>query len=106
MTPTLRVLILGAAATTIAATTPSPACAQSATTAPSPAAAADYHVTKTIPLGSPDRWDYVVFDSTSGRVFVAHGDQVDVVDGTSGDITGHIKGLTGGTHGIAVVKDS
>jgi YVTN family beta-propeller protein len=83
-------------------------CATVATAAAAvaPAVAADYRVTKTVSLGAPDRWDYVVFDSASGRVFVAHGDEVTVVDGTSGEITGHIKGLTGGTHGIAVVADN
>jgi DNA-binding beta-propeller fold protein YncE len=67
---------------------------------------ADYRITRTVPLGGPDRWDYVVFDAESGRVFVAHGDELTVVNGESGEIAGRIKGLPGGTHGIAVVKDS
>jgi YVTN family beta-propeller protein len=68
--------------------------------------AAGYTVVKKVPLGAPDRWDYVVFDSGSGRVFVAHGDEVTVVDGTSADIVGHVKSVPGGTHGIAVVTAS
>lgn len=67
--------------------------------APSPT----YHVTRTVALGAPDRWDYVMFDPASKRVYVAHGDEVTVVDGRKGDIVGHIKGLVGGTHGIAIV---
>ena len=67
--------------------------------------APDYRTVKTVALGAPDRWDYVVFDPGSGRVFVAHGDEVTVVEGDSGEIAGHVKGL-GGTHGIALVKDS
>lgn len=67
--------------------------------APSPT----YHVTRSVSLGVPDRWDYVVFDPVSKRVYVAHGDEVTVVDGRKGDIVGHIKGLPGGTHGIAIV---
>jgi YVTN family beta-propeller protein len=63
-------------------------------------------VVKKVPLGAPDRWDYVVFDSGSDRVFVAHGDEVTVVDGTSGEIVGHVKSFPGGTHGIAVVTAS
>ncbi|HWW79750.1 MAG TPA: YncE family protein [Steroidobacteraceae bacterium] len=63
----------------------------------------EYHVTRTVALGAPDRWDYVVFDPASGRVYVAHGDEVTVVDGKSGDIAGHVKGLPGGTHGVALV---
>jgi YVTN family beta-propeller protein len=68
--------------------------------------APDYRVVKSVALGGPDRWDYVVFDAGSGRVFVAHGDEITVVDGESGEIAGHIKGLSGTTHGIALVKDS
>jgi len=62
-----------------------------------------YHVTRTVALGAPDRWDYVVFDAASKRVYVAHGDQVAVVDGSTGDILGKVAGLPGGTHGIALV---
>jgi len=77
--------------------TPLPSAAQSAP---------EYRVTQTVALGAPDRWDYVVYDADSGRVFVAHGNELAVVDGTTGAIAGHVKGLPGGTHGIAVVKDS
>ncbi len=68
-----------------------------------PAVAAQplYHLTKTVSLGAPDRWDYVVFDSASGRVYVAHGDRVTVVDGTTGRLIGNVEGMPGGTHGIA-----
>jgi DNA-binding beta-propeller fold protein YncE len=62
-----------------------------------------YQITKTVSLGAPDRWDYVVFDAPSHRVYVAHGDRVTVVDGLDGSIIGQIEGFPGGTHGIAVV---
>lgn len=65
--------------------------------------AVDYHVTRSVVLGSPDRWDYVIFDPASGRVYVAHGDEITVVDGKGGAIVGHVKGLPGGTHGVAIV---
>jgi DNA-binding beta-propeller fold protein YncE len=65
-----------------------------------------YHVVKTVSLGAPDRWDYVVYDAASGRVFVAHGDEVTVVDGDTGSVTGHVKGIPGGTHGVALVTAS
>jgi len=61
-----------------------------------------YHLTKTVPLGAPDRWDYVVFDAASHRVFVAHGDRVSVVDGRDGKMLGEVAGIPGGTHGTAV----
>jgi DNA-binding beta-propeller fold protein YncE len=62
-----------------------------------------YTVTKTVALGAPDRWDFVVFDAASHKVFVAHGDRVTVVDGRTGRIIGNVEGLPGGTHGIAIV---
>ena len=69
---------------------------QAAGTAPA------YHVVKTVALGAPDRWDYVVFDAPSGRVYVSHGDKLVVVDGKSGAILGQVEGMPGGTHGIGI----
>ena len=63
----------------------------------------EYRISNTIPLGAPDRWDYVTFDPGSHRVYVAHGDRVTVVDGRDGKLLGEITGFPGGTHGIAVV---
>jgi DNA-binding beta-propeller fold protein YncE len=62
-----------------------------------------YEVTRSVPLGAPDRWDYVVFDGSSHRVYVAHGDRVTVVDGRDGSVVGQVEGYPGGTHGIAIV---
>jgi YVTN family beta-propeller protein len=71
-----------------------------------PAAAAppapNYTVTRAVPLGQPNRWDYVVFDPASHRVYVSHGDQVTVVDGRTGAILGKVEGMAGGTHGIGI----
>jgi YVTN family beta-propeller protein len=64
--------------------------------------APEYHLAKTVHLGAPDRWDYVVFDAPSHRVYVAHGDRVTVVDGHDGKIIGDVTGMPGGTHGTAV----
>lgn len=63
-----------------------------------------YEVVKTVPLGAPDRWDYLVFDPASRRVYVAHGDRVTVVNGRTGAIVGEVRGFPGGTHGIAIVR--
>jgi YVTN family beta-propeller protein len=95
MKTALQVLGYGLATLTMGMTLP---C--SAQTTP------EYRTVKTVALGAPDRWDYVVFDAASGRVFVAHGDELTVVDGSSGEIAGHVKGFPGITHGIALVKDS
>lgn len=67
------------------------------------AQAPSYHVTKSVPLGGPERWDYTVYDKTTGRVFVAHGDKVAVVDAESGKLLGNVEGIPGGTHGIVIV---
>lgn len=65
-------------------------------------AAAPYTLTKAVALGTPDRWDYAVFDPISRRVFVSHGSEVSVVDGDSGAVLGTIGGFSGGTHGIGI----
>src|SRR5450631_3103425 len=62
-----------------------------------------YTVTKTVALGSPDRWDYLVYDGPSHRLYVSHGDRVTVVDGRAGTVLGNIEGMPGGTHGIGIV---
>ncbi len=61
-----------------------------------------YKMASSIPLGGPDRWDYVVFDASSGRVFVAHGDEVTIVDPKADTVIGQIKSIPGGTHGVAI----
>ncbi|MFI4963779.1 MAG: YncE family protein [Caulobacterales bacterium] len=65
-------------------------------------AAPAYKVTRSVALGAPDRWDYVVFDPASRRVYVAHGDTVSVVDGRDGRMIGKVEGIAGGTHGIGI----
>jgi DNA-binding beta-propeller fold protein YncE len=65
-----------------------------------------YAISKTIPLGPPDRWDYLTFDAPSERLYISHGDRVTVVDGKSGTILGVVEGFPGGTHGIAIAADA
>jgi len=65
--------------------------------------APEYRLTKTVNLGTPERWDYVVYDRDSHRVYVAHGDHVSVIDGHSGAVLGEIGPFPGGTHGTATV---
>jgi YVTN family beta-propeller protein len=65
-------------------------------------ATVDYHLSRTVSLGAPDRWDYLVYDAPSHRVYVSHGDRITVVDGRTGSIVGQVEGLPGGTHGIAI----
>ena len=88
-----RAAVLALAGAGLAAMGAAPARAE-----PAPA----YHLVRSVPLGAPDRWDYVVFDAPSHRVYVAHGDRVSVIDGRDGGLVGQVEGAPGGTHGIGL----
>src|SRR6202521_1607219 len=60
-----------------------------------------YSITKSIPMGAPDRWDYLVYESTSHRVYVAHGTEIAVFNGQSGESLGRVS--VPGANGVAVV---
>jgi YVTN family beta-propeller protein len=60
-----------------------------------------YRITKSIPLGQPERWDYLTFEPASNRVFVAHGDRIDVIDVSSEKVVGQV--LVDGANGAAIV---
>ena len=62
-----------------------------------------YTLSKSIPIGAPDRWDLLTADHESHRVYIAHGDRVTVVDTASGTVAGTVEGFAGGTHGVVVV---
>ncbi len=64
-------------------------------------APAGYKVVKEVPLGSPERWDYVVYDAPSHRVYVAHSDRISVVDAKDGKLVGALTGVSG-THGVGI----
>jgi YVTN family beta-propeller protein len=64
--------------------------------------ATTYRLTKAIPLGPGERWDFVVFDPTGMRVYVAHGDHVTVVDEAKAKVIGQVGTFSGGTHGVAI----
>jgi YVTN family beta-propeller protein len=66
------------------------------------AAAPSYKISKSVALGSPDGWDYVTFEPTQHRVYVAHANEITVVDSRSGDIVGRVQGVTG-VNGVAVI---
>ena len=65
-------------------------------------AAPQYGLVESVELGAPDRWDYVVYNRETGRVYVAHSDRVAVVDAEIGSLIGNVTGIPGGTHGIAI----
>jgi DNA-binding beta-propeller fold protein YncE len=65
-------------------------------------AAPAYVLTKSTALGAPDRWDYVVFDAPTDRVYIAHSDRLAVLDARSGALVGEVLGIEGGTHGVGI----
>jgi hypothetical protein len=64
-----------------------------------------YRTVQTVKLGEPERWDYVVVDPRTHRVYIAHGTKLTVVDGTRGTVVGEVTGFPGGTHGTAVASE-
>jgi YVTN family beta-propeller protein len=64
-------------------------------------APAGYKVVKEVPLGAPERWDYVVYDAPSQRVYVAHSDRISVVDAKEGKLIGEVTGVAN-THGVGI----
>src|ERR1700730_10719312 len=61
-----------------------------------------FNVTKKYPVPGDGGFDYIVFDTSSNRLYVSHGTQVDVLDADSGKVLGKVDN-TPGVHGIAVV---
>jgi YVTN family beta-propeller protein len=65
---------------------------------------AQYRVLDKWKLADAGWWDYLLVDSPAHRLYITRGDHVDVVDTTSGQLTGTLSGLHG-THGIALNPD-
>lgn len=62
-----------------------------------------YHVAKTIVVGGDGGWDFVNFDPSSNRLYIARSTRVMVVDVESGKLAGELPG-TNGVHGVALVS--
>ena len=60
------------------------------------------HVADTFHIQSAGGWDYLLADTSSNRLYVSHGTQVNVLDKNNGDSLGIIPN-TNGVHGIALV---
>ncbi|MBS0365932.1 MAG: hypothetical protein JSR67_08940 [Proteobacteria bacterium] len=79
-----------------------------ATTAPATAApgkgatAATAVISKRVPLGAPDKWDYLVYEPGSRRVYVSHGNEIAIVDPQESRVVGRVAGIAG-SHGVVVV---
>jgi len=64
----------------------------------------EYKVLKTIPLEGDMGWDYLLADDATQRLYVSHGNMVQVLDLKSEKLVGSIPG-TLGVHGIAIAKE-
>jgi hypothetical protein len=78
-------------------------CALAMSTA-QPAGTPSYKITKSVPLGAPDGWDYLYFEPQSHRLYVAHSSEITVVDGYSGDIVGRVQGISG-VNGVTAIPE-
>jgi DNA-binding beta-propeller fold protein YncE len=68
------------------------------------AGAATYHLTSSISIPGKGGWDYLIADSANRRLYVSHGNVVEVVDLDSEKLVGQIPN-TNGVHGIAIADD-
>lgn len=63
-----------------------------------------YRVLDKWKVGGTGGWDYLLADGDAHRLYLTHGDRVEVVDTESGKAVGAITGLKG-THGVALDPD-
>jgi DNA-binding beta-propeller fold protein YncE len=68
------------------------------------ASAADYQITKKIPIPGKGSWDYLTVDENARRLYVSHGTQVEVLDIDQDKLVGSIPN-TPGVHGIAIAPE-
>jgi hypothetical protein len=81
--------------------TVAPVAAQTSPQSPAQTSTSGYHVSRRIPVAGEGGWDYVTFDTSRSRIFIARSTRVQVVDANSGQLVGEIPN-TGGVHGVAL----
>jgi len=64
---------------------------------------AKYKVVNRYPIGGVGGFDYISIDSSTRRLYVSHGTQVEVLDADTGKIIGTIAD-TPGVHGVAIAS--
>jgi len=64
----------------------------------------EYKISNRIHLDGDAGWDYLSVDDAANRLFISHGNMVQVLDLNSGTLSGTIKD-TKGVHGIAIAPD-
>jgi DNA-binding beta-propeller fold protein YncE len=68
------------------------------------AAPTGYTLLKTVPVPGDGGWDYLIVDEAARRVYISHGNQVEVLDADSYELKGTIAD-TKGVHGITLAPD-
>jgi YVTN family beta-propeller protein len=63
-----------------------------------------FKLAKRYPVPGDGGFDYIVFDSSSNRLYVSHGTEMDVLDADSGKLLGKVE-PTPGVHGAAIVPE-
>jgi DNA-binding beta-propeller fold protein YncE len=66
-------------------------------------AAENYHIVARYPVPGDGGFDYITLDPGARRLYVSHGDEVNILNADTGEITGKIAD-TKGVHGIAVAS--
>lgn len=66
--------------------------------------ASGYHLLKSIPVPGNELWDYLEFDPATRRLYISHGDHVDVLNVDTGKLAGTIGGMKG-IHGIVLAPE-
>jgi len=69
-----------------------------------PLAAAEFSITARYPIGGTGTYDYIRFDASRHRLFIAHDRRFEVIDADSGRKLGEIGGVSR-AHGVALVPD-
>ncbi|MBB5056325.1 DNA-binding beta-propeller fold protein YncE [Granulicella aggregans] len=64
-----------------------------------------FHIEHRWVVGGEGGWDYIVADSGSHRLYIAHSTKVDVVDTDTGKVVGAVTGLTR-CHGVVIPPGS
>ena len=57
--------------------------------------ATGFHVLRTLKIGSSGGWDYIRPDGELKRIYVSHGNQVNILDAVSGDSVGYVPNAQG-----------
>ncbi len=68
------------------------------------AGAPGYHLLKTIPVPGDTFWDYLKFQPSTRRLFITHGDEVQVLNVDSGEIVATMGGMQG-IHGVVLAPE-